>query len=246
MAHVDERAVVPARQLCSELLDVAGHTIVGIYVHGSAVLGDFVPHVSDLDVLVVVEDDQDHDSIDVVAATLAASDASPAVGVEASVVARASAAHPRTPWPYLVHVTSSLADAKVVDGRRRKGDDDLILHYSVAREHGWSLFGPPSADVFGVIDRKTVVAQLAAELRWAASAAPESYAVLNACRALRFLSDGVLCSKLDGGEWATSEAIEPALVGHAIDVRRQAATDSQVAGPAAREWLLSVARALDC
>ena len=47
-----------------------------------------------------------------------------------------------------------------------------------------------------------VLAQMAAELRWAAGHASGEYTVLNACRAWRFVSGGGLVSKLDGGEWA--------------------------------------------
>ncbi|HSS68335.1 MAG TPA: aminoglycoside adenylyltransferase domain-containing protein, partial [Nocardioidaceae bacterium] len=33
---------------------------------------------------------------------------------------------------------------------------------------------------------------------------PDEYAVLNACRAWRFVADGAIVSKVSGGEWALS------------------------------------------
>ena len=54
-------------RLRDELLNVADREIVGLYVHGSAVLGDFIAGTSDLDLLVVVDDNIEHDSIDDIA-----------------------------------------------------------------------------------------------------------------------------------------------------------------------------------
>jgi streptomycin 3"-adenylyltransferase len=137
----------------------------------------------------------------------------------------------------------------VVDGSRHPGDRDLVLHVAVARDHGWSAGDPvaasaPSpADVFGAVAHQTVVGQLAAELRWAAERAPASYAVLNACRALRFVTDGSLCSKTSGGEWAIAAGIEPDLVSCALALRRGSA--ATVPEAAARRWVLSVGRSLE-
>ena len=116
--------------------------------------------------------------------TRSASDRSmPASGLEASVVARTAAASPAPPWPFFVHVTTAPKDPKVVSGRTQSGDPDLILHYAVARERGWSATGPPPVELFGSIPTSIVLQQIADELRWAASNASASYAVLNACRA---------------------------------------------------------------
>lgn len=157
-----------ASRLRDDLLKVADREIVGVYVHGSAVLGDFIAGASDLDVLVVMDDNIERGSITAVARTLAACDPEPAIGVEASVVTRSAAKTPRAPWPFLVHVTNHPDDRKVVYGVDGEGDPDLVLHYSVVRRRGWTAVGTPAADGVGEIDRATIVAHLAAELRWAA------------------------------------------------------------------------------
>jgi streptomycin 3"-adenylyltransferase len=93
----------------------------------------------------------------------------------------------------------------VVDGHTRGGDPDLVLHFAVCRVAGRALAAaPPPAEVFGPVPAGLVLAQLAAELRWAVRHAPGEYAVLNACRAWRFAADGTLVSKVDGGRWAVS------------------------------------------
>ncbi|BCJ27515.1 aminoglycoside adenylyltransferase domain-containing protein [Actinocatenispora sera] len=80
-----------------------------------------------------------------------------------------------------------------------------MLHFAVCRVAGRALaVAPPAADVFAPVPDDLVLAQLAAELRWAVRHAPGEYAVLNACRAWRFAADGALVSKVDGGCWAVS------------------------------------------
>jgi len=59
---------------------VTESSLVGVYIHGSAVLGDFMPGVSDLDVLVVVEDGLSEEDVASMAAVLARDRALPASG----------------------------------------------------------------------------------------------------------------------------------------------------------------------
>ena len=196
------------------------------------------------------------------------------MGLEASVVEASAAADPAEPWPFVVHATTAPKDRKTVWGgagertsghsgdapcrneRARDhvtgtsdgGDDDLVLHYAVAREHAWVAFGPAPHSVFGPIDERTILGQLAAELRWAVENGRLSYTVLNACRALRYRDDGVMCSKTDGGNWALAHDVQPALVRRALDARDPGP------GPAgeadghlpdlAVEWVLGVAAGL--
>jgi hypothetical protein len=226
-------------RLREDLLRVAARELVAVYIHGSAVLGDFVPGSSDLDVLVVAHDDIEQSATTAIADALATHDPTPAVSIEASVVTRSAAGTPRAPWPYVVHVTNHPDNSKVVYGADVDGDPDLILHYAVLRQCGWTAYGTSASDSIGEIDRATIIAQLTDELSWAAAHAPGSYAVLNACRALRFVSDGVLCSKSDGGRWALSNQIEPELVNAALVARQSGSTGPMPAQSGA--WVRSVA-----
>jgi streptomycin 3"-adenylyltransferase len=119
------------------------------------------------------------------------------------------------------------------------GDADLILHYAVARSAGWAAYGPEPRLVVGAIPDDVVASQLAEELRWAVEHAGASYAILNACRALRFRDTGTLCSKTDGGKWARARGIQPEFVRAALDDRRIGGS-SPVAESVA-EWVLTVA-----
>lgn len=209
------------REFVSTLVeDLSDEALVGVYVHGSAVLGDWREAVSDVDLLVVAAD-ASPTMLDRWAAILASRDC-PGVGLEASVVADQAALEPSPPWPFLVHVTTAASDRKTVWGRDREGDPDLALHYLVTRDAGWSAYGPEARDAIGRVANSAVLAQLATELRWAVVHASESYSVLNACRALRYDDDGTVCSKSAAGRWALQHEIEPELVRRALDQRRSA------------------------
>lgn len=230
------------RRLADELTTTAVEELRGLYLHGSAVLGDWSPTTSDVDVLVVVRDQPGPAAMTALAAALGSVTDCPGVGLEASVVEAHAAAVPAEPWPFVVHVTTAPDDRKTVWGAEHGGDPDLILHYAVVREFGWAAEGPDPAEVFGSVPRRTILRQLGEELRWAVERASESYAVLNACRALRYRDEQVLCSKTEAGEWALTRQIAPSLVGEALEERRLALRTP--VGPEAAKWVTSVSRHL--
>ena len=187
--------------LTAEVTAVLGGGLVGVYAHGSLLLGGYLATRSDIDVLVVAEDPLSPGQQADLAARLS-EDAlpCPAVGLELSVVLRSVAAAPTARPAFELHVTTAPSDRKVVDGHGHPGDLDLVLHFAVCHALGY----PPFAEVAPSL----VLAQVADELTWAAEHNPSEYAVLNACRAWRYAVDGALVSKVDGGRWA-----EPRLTG---------------------------------
>jgi predicted nucleotidyltransferase len=231
------------RDFTSELADAlakaAADDLVGVYLHGSAVLGDWSAPASDVDVLVVVEDGVTSSTARRLAEVLSSVGECPGAGLEASVVEAGAASAPTAPWPFVVHATTTHNDRKVVWGTPGAGDVDLILHYALARSHGWAAYGPEPRLVVGAVPDDTVATQLAEELRWAVEHAGASYAILNACRAVRFRDTGTLCSKTDGGNWARARGIQPELVHGALDDRRLGVSAPMT--KAATEWVLAVA-----
>jgi len=228
--------------VADDLLAVARASLVGVYLHGSAVLGDFSPLASDIDMLVVLVDDVRAPVVRAVAEVLNAARPCPGRGLEVSAVRAKEALRPREPWPFLVHVCTIPDDWKVAFGIEEAGDPDLVLHYLVARRAGVALVGPPPTDTIGEISAAIVLEQLANELRWAVRHASGPYAVLNACRALRYRADNIVCSKIAGGEWAMTQDIEPALVQCAVDARRT--SSSYDVNPTIEDWVLHVAQAI--
>ena len=199
---MDSSAARYLQALTAEVGAVLGGRVVGVYAHGSLLLGGYLPTRSDIDALVVVEDPLAPDEQADLASRLSA-DAlpCPAVGLELSVVLRSVAAAPTARPAFELHVTTAPGDRKVVDGHGHPGDLDLVLHFAVCHALGYAPFAevPPSL----------VLARVADELTWAAEHHPSEYAVLNACRAWRCAVDGALVSKVDGGRWAGTRLDEP-------------------------------------
>jgi len=231
------------RELAHRLATAGPGMLVGVYVHGSAVLGDFQSGASDVDILVVVQDRIPESSIQAMARILAEVVVWPGTGVEASVVEESAARMPSPPWPYQVHINTSTAERKTLWCKPGSGDSDLILYYALTRQAGWAAYGPPPTEVVGEVGRLLVAAQLAAELRWAINYASESYAVLNTCRALRWSTEVMLCSKTAGGTWALSRGVVPALVRQALPDRRT--HRKRAVGPQASAFARQVAAMLE-
>ena len=231
-----------ARRLAGEIAQACGGALRGAYLHGSAALGGWVAERSDVDVLLVVQDGIGGASVRAVGELLAAADADcPGAGLEVSLVTVDQAATPRTPYMFLLHVAHEAADRmRVVYGTEVTGDPDLIMHYVVCREAGITLYGAPAAELVGPVARGAVLRYLASELEWGVEHGTESYAVLNACRALEYLDGGRVVSKVAGGEAALARGSGPAgLIGRALDQQR-ALAQAQPPGKAAIEFARDV------
>jgi streptomycin 3"-adenylyltransferase len=187
--------------------------LVGVYVHGSAVLGGFRPERSDVDVLVVVAKPVPSECQAALGAELLASAyPCPGIGLELSAITAATAAD-LGDCRFEVHIASP---DELVVGTGHAGDADLILYAEVCRRSGLAASGPPASSVFGALPRARLVAAILAELEWGVSSASFEYAVLNACRALRFAADGSLQSKVAGGEWYLASHPSDEVVGAAL------------------------------
>lgn len=186
----------------------AGGQIRAAYLHGSAVLGGWTSN-SDVDLLLVAADAISPHEVARAGHALLTPGGCPGTGLECSIVSAVSARRPAPPWPFLLHVATGGTRPRLVPGAGHPGDPDLLMHYVVIRAAGQAVLGPPPGELIGEVSRQAVLGYLAAELAWGLDNAPEAYAVLNACRALRYLADGSVVSKLAGGEAALRDGTGP-------------------------------------
>ena len=200
-----------ASELVDQVATASDGSLVGGYLHGSSALGGWTAVCSDVDILFVLRDDTPRPVLLAVEVALVAqSSACPGRGLETSVVSVQQAANPGDPWPFLVHVQASHGDEpRRVSGDSVEGDRDLLMHYAVCRGAGISVFGPDPIEVFGAVPRSAILSYLSDELRWGCAHRTEAYAVLNACRALVYASDGALISKMEGGQVALDRGLGP-------------------------------------
>ncbi len=207
-----------ARRLTRLLGTAIGDSLLGLYVHGSAALGGFVTGRSDVDVIVVVAGNLPSEVRIAAAKVLRQShDENPGSAVEASIVTRTTAASGGTACAYELHFSTLPGDERVIYGGEH--DPDLVLHFAVCRQSGVAFGGPPAVEVFAPVDAARLLGQIVAELRWSLDHGAPEYAVLNACRALRYHETGVLVSKLEGGAWALDRGLDRLLVSAALDAQ---------------------------
>ncbi|TMS00438.1 aminoglycoside adenylyltransferase domain-containing protein [Nonomuraea basaltis] len=164
-------------------------------------LGGFHFARSDVDVLAVVEGPGTTATQQAMGEAIAATtERCPGTGLEMSVITAATA-RVLGSCLFEVHINTTSDETVMVTGAGDSGDPDLVLHSAVCRDRALPVLGPPPAWVFGPVSRDRVLTAMAGDLRWALDHGSAAYAVLNACRAVRFAEDGHLCSKLDGAEW---------------------------------------------
>ena len=247
MSELDNEAAVYAEAVDRELNEILAPDLVGVYLHGSVALGDFVPSRSDVDIVAVCAQLLSHDTKRLIAEHLATTALPcPAVGLELHVV-RCDTLLPLTDSPpFELHIATGTGTEpdRVVDGIARFGDPDLVMHYAVLRDRGNALTGPSPANLFPAVPRGMVLQALATELRWARESGSGSYQVLNACRAWRFVEEGVLCSKLDGARWASQRVGDTAAIDIAVR-HRQGGSEIQPDIAAASCLLDSVLRLVE-
>jgi hypothetical protein len=118
------------------------------------------------------------------------------------------------------------------------------MHYAVCRAAGVTLTGPPARAAIGAVARPLILSYLADELGWGLANAPESYAILNACRAQVYLRQGEIVGKVAGGMAVLDDGSGPAeVVRRALDQQRARARE-RTAEPDAVAFVEQVTAAL--
>lgn len=233
-------------EVTQRLKEVLGADLVGVYLHGSAVLGDFSEGRSDVDVIAVSARRLSSKEKEAIAERLSQSSLPcPAGGLEFHVLHRDEIALSGAPR-FELHLATSTdrRPDRVVDGEGHRGDPDLVMHFAVLHEHGCALVGPAPDSVFPAIPRPMLLDAFQGELEWARENASPSYQVLNACRAWRYVDEGVLCSKTVGGEWARERVDDPSTIDVALRHRR-GLSDAHPNPATARDFLLDALQQLE-
>jgi len=208
---VPPEVVAFAQEVVSAVGGVRRELLLAAYLHGSATLGGWMRRHSDVDLLLVTRQTEQPDVEAVAEALVGSNFYCPGSGLECSVVTASQASRPRAPWRFLLHVKTSVEPkgVRVVRGVESSGDPDLLMHYVTCRAAGWAVHGPEPAVLIGPVDRPIVLSYLADELEWGLHHGSHAYAVLNACRALVYLHDEQIVSKIAGGTAALELPVMP-------------------------------------
>jgi aminoglycoside adenylyltransferase-like protein/nucleotidyltransferase-like protein len=213
-------------EIASGLRETLGDELVGLYLTGSAVTGDFEPGVSDLDLVVVLGRDPaelDLDGLSAVYAKVATAHGDWVDRIEAVHVGRATLAAFRSSRSRLAVISPGEPFHQ-----RPEPASEWIQNWWQLRELGVPIIGPPTDEL---VPRVTWTEFRAATRRYLAEVARRdfgtgpggsvAYAVLTACRGCATLATGVPVSKPSGAAWAI--ATRPAdadVVRAALECRR--------------------------
>ena len=204
-----------------------GDNLVGIYVHGSIAFGCYNPHKSDIDLIVVVRTPLTVEmKRAVMEATIEAHRDGPPKGIEMSVVLKKHCQDFVYPTPYDLHFSNMHielyeSDPAAYFEQLHGVDKDLAAHFTVIRHKGMVLRGAAIDTVFGPVSKEFYMDSVWYDIKDAREnvLGDPAYVVLNLCRTMAYVRDGVILSKRGGGQWGMTH-LPPAyhgLIAAALD-----------------------------
>ncbi len=206
---------------------IVGDDLVGIYLHGSAVMGCFNEKKSDIDLVVVVDrtipDGIKHQYMDMV---VGLNTRAPEKGIELSIVRKDVCKPFIYPTPFELHFSVAHLEwyranpADYID-KMNGTDKDLAAHFTIIYHRGKRLWGMEIKDVFEKVKKGFYFDSIWNDIKNAEEeivTAP-TYMTLNLCRVLAYKKDGLILSKLEGGNWGIDNIPEKyhGLILHALD-----------------------------
>ncbi len=198
-------------ELVARLRRVAGDRLVGVWLMGSAALGDFDPGRSDLDVQAVTSERLPLAEREAIVAALEHEALPvPARGLEFVLYAREDLAAAA----YQLNLnTGPRMDRHVSLDPDKDPRFWFVIDLSIGRAHARALAGPEAADVVPPLPRPLIAASLRDALGFFAADDPTgAQLVLAACRAWAWAADGVWYSKGEAARWARVRLDDPAPV----------------------------------
>ncbi|MFB7303161.1 aminoglycoside adenylyltransferase domain-containing protein [Heyndrickxia sporothermodurans] len=196
-------------KVCSLFDRQLGSNLVGVYLHGSLAMGCFQPDKSDVDVLVIVKgklikEQKKNLILDILKLE--------EYKLEMSILLEKDLVDFQFLTPFELHYSQMHRkkylqdeDYLCADGV----DPDLAAHLVVTYERGICLQGKPVREVFHPIDPAFFIQAILFDIEDVVREIVHQpvYYILNLCRVLYFLSEGVISSKKEGGEWGKRKVI---------------------------------------
>lgn len=184
--------------------------LVGVYLHGSLVMGCFNPQKSDIDLIIVIDkpisDSIKRAYLDTVVQFNALA---PKKGIEMSIVLREVCKPFVYPTPFELHFSAGYLEWYGEDPddyiREMNGTDkDLAAHFTIINKRGRCLYGAPIEDVFAEVPSSDYMDSIWFDVEGATEEITEypMYLTLNLARVLAYKKEGLVLSKKEGGDWA--------------------------------------------
>lgn len=196
--------------------DILKDNLVGIYLHGSAVMGCFNPAKSDLDLLIVVNeklsDETKRKYMDMV---VELNSSAPSKGIEMSIVLKKYCNPFKYPTPFELHFSVGHIDwykdnPSDYIHKMNGQDEDLAAHFTIIKKRGKCLYGEPIEAVFGEVPKADYLDSIWNDISEATEDIVENpmYIILNLARVMAYQQEDLILSKKEGGEWAINHLPE--------------------------------------
>jgi hypothetical protein len=223
--------------------DALDGSLMGVWLVGSAALGDYDPRRSDIDVQAVVTHRLPRSERRTLAGRLEHGVLPcPARGLEFVLYAIEDLAAAGGPCFQLNLNTGARMEHHVACDADEDPAFWFTIDASIARQSGVALTGPPAAVVFPELPRPLVAAAVLDALDFFAGASgSRDEALLSACRAWAWAVDGVWRSKGESALWARPRVADAGPVERVL--RRRVGEPAEPPGDSAVERLLASARA---
>ena len=204
------------RRFTEMSLTVFGENLAGVYLHGSLAMGCFNPEKSDLDLILIVERDiSDDQKLTFLNQVVELNREAPPKGLELSVVKREHCAPFVYPTPFEfhfspAHLALALEDPEAYIQKLQGTDKDLGAHFTIINHYGIVLYGEKISGVFAPVPMADYIDSIWSDVEGAREEILENpvYMVLNLCRVLAYLQDGLVLSKQSGGVWGVEKLSE--------------------------------------
>jgi hypothetical protein len=212
-SRMQPTAYPPVNELLESLLaqmqEILSEKLVGLYLYGSLVTGDFDPDISDVDLLAATSHDIDEREFsalkqmqdDIVLDHPEWTDC-----LEIAYVSRHALKTFKT-HTSTIAVINPDEQSPIKDAGR-----DYLINWYTVREKGRTLFGPPPDTIIEPISQEEFIQAVKEYARaWreriddAHSRPWQAYAILTLCRALYSCAQGEQVSKLQAAVWAAKE-----------------------------------------
>lgn len=183
--------------------------LVGVYLHGSAVMGCFNKEKSDIDLLAVVNDAlSDETKKQYMDMVVWLNKDAPAKGIEMSIVRKTVCKPFVYPTPFELHFSVAHLNWYHTDpsdyiAKMKGTDKDLAAHFTIIYHRGKCLYGEEIKDVFENISGEFYFDSIWNDVADAEHEILENptYIILNLCRVLAYMKEGAILSKHEGGTW---------------------------------------------
>lgn len=196
------------QSLLTRIQAILGQRLIGVYLYGSLVYGDFDVEISDIDLLTVIAtplDEQSFTRLEGMHQQLAAANLRWQDRIETAYVTRNALNTARTQTSTIVNISPGEPFHRLEAGK------EWLVNWYMVRERGIALFGPSPQNVIDPITTAEFVEVIRSHTQqWAAwiddcrHLGGQAYAILTLCRALYVLTYGVQVSKLQAAAWAAT------------------------------------------